>query len=340
MESTNLSDWSDWKNKFLNRSDIEKPVGRFAPSPTGFMHLGNVWAALIAWLEVRKLDGTMILRMEDLDPERSKPHFTERVISDMRWLGLDWNEGPDCGGQYGPYHQDSRRDIYQSALEHLKKEGLVYPCFCTRKELRAASAPHREDGQFIYSGHCKSIDEIQKNEMLQTKRHAWRIQVPNEIITFEDLNYGTVKQNIAQDCGDFVLTRADGVHAYQLAVVVDDALMGVNHVVRGSDLLDSSPRQVFLHRVLGFPPPQFGHVPLLRGENSERLSKRHKALDLETLREQGWQAEEVLGLLGFKAGLIGKNESITAKELISEFDWSKLPKDDITLTGKDLVKSL
>ena len=332
-----IKPFSYWKDTYKLR-DKDIRVGRFAPSPTGYMHLGNVWAGLFAWLEVRKNNGLMILRVEDLDPDRSKSHFTERLVSDLKWLGLDWDEGPSIGGKYGPYSQNDRRDIYASALEVLKNQGLVYPCFCTRKELRAASAPHREDGIFIYSGTCKGLETSAVEALKATKRHAWRIKVPDKTIEFEDLNYGIYKQNLLRDCGDFVLARGDGVHAYQLAVVVDDALMGVNNVVRGSDLIDSSPRQIFLHESLGFKAPDFGHVPLLKGENSDRLSKRHKALDLGSLRDQGWRAQDILGLLAFKGGLIDRVEPIQASDLISVFDWSKVPQNDIRLLDSDLKK--
>ncbi len=301
-----IHDFSYWKDKYRRREDFEKPVGRFAPSPTGYMHLGNVWAALFAWLSVRKNDGKMILRIEDLDPDRSKAHFSERIISDMNWLGLDWDEGPDKGGEFGSYIQNERREIYESALNDLKDRKLVYPCFCTRKELRAASAPHKEDGVFIYNGKCKNLSGEVLEGKLDSTRHSWRIEVPKRNYDFNDLNYGIYKHNLADDCGDFVLARGDGVHAYQLAVVIDDALMGVNNIVRGADLIDSSPRQMYLHEVFGFDIPEFGHVPLLRGENSDRLSKRHKSLDLGYLRETGWKAEEIIGLLAYKAGLIEK----------------------------------
>lgn len=329
--------FSYWKNQYKHRSE-NLIVGRFAPSPTGFMHLGNVWAALFAWLEVRKHKGVMILRVEDLDPDRSKAHFTERIVSDMEWLGLDWDEGPEMGGAYGPYTQNERREIYASALEYLKEEGLVYPCFCTRKELRAASAPHREDGVFIYNGHCKQLNQEILKDWLTSKRHAWRIGVPDETIQFEDLNYGQFSQNLQEDCGDFVLARGDGVHAYQLAVVIDDALMGVNNVIRGADLIDSSPRQIFLHETFGYKAPTFGHVPLLKGENSDRLSKRHKSLDLGSLREAGWKAEDIIGLLAYKGGLIDRIEPVKAKDLIDVFEWQKMPKQDIVLLDDELRK--
>jgi len=330
--------FEEWKNRFKSRTIKEKPVGRFAPSPTGFMHLGNVWAALIAWLSVKQQDGTMILRVEDLDPDRSKPEFVDRVKSDMLWLGLDWDEGPDYGGDYGPYTQGERRDIYESALNKFRKEGLVYPCFCTRKELRASSAPHREDGVILYGGQCGRLSEFERSQRLGSERHSWRIRVPNQDVSFNDLNYGLVKQNISRDCGDFVLARTDGIHAYQLAVVVDDALMGVDLVVRGADLLDSTPRQIFLHEKLGYEPPTFGHVPLLLGENADRLSKRHKAMDLGELRMIGWKPEDVIGLLGYKAGLIDKIEPLKAIELKTIFNWSKLPKKDITLFDDELKR--
>lgn len=330
--------FSQWKETYRKRRTNEKPVGRFAPSPTGFMHLGNVWAALLAWLSVKSQNGTMILRVEDLDPDRSKPHFTERIVSDMKWLGLDWDEGPQLGGDFGPYNQDQRRHIYESALKALQDRGMVYPCFCTRKELRAASAPHREDGVFIYNGKCKHLSQEALDEGLKNKRHAFRIGVPDKVYKFTDLNYGPYEQNLAKDCGDFVLSRGDGVHAYQLAVVVDDALMGVDTVVRGCDLIDSSPRQIFLHEMLGFDAPQFGHVPLLKGEDAQRLSKRHESLDLAYLRDNGWTAQEIIGLLGHKAGLLDRVEAVKAEDLIDAFDWDLLPKDDIVLLDSELRK--
>lgn len=276
------------------------------------------------------------MRIEDLDPQRSKAHFTNQVIEDMKWLGLDWDEGPNSGGAYGPYSQNDRREFYEMALNELKDRDLVYPCFCTRKELRAASAPHQEDGIFIYGGTCRGLNEGLVSDYKEIKKHAWRIKVPDESIRFTDLNYGLVEQNIKSECGDFVLARADGVHAYQLAVVIDDALMGVNQIIRGSDLIDSSPRQIYLHKVFGFEEPTFGHVPLLRGENADRLSKRHKALDLGQLRNKGWKSEDVIGLLAYKAGMIQKPEAVQTSDLISLFDWTQMPKQDIILTSEDL----
>ncbi len=335
MSATNFTEIVKQTSK---RGTNKKPVGRFAPSPTGYIHLGNVWASLLAWLSVRKQGGTMILRIEDLDPERSKPEYIKRVIEDLKWLGLDWDEGPDAPGAYGPYFQDARREIYESALNWLKDKHHVYPCFCTRKELRAASAPHREDGVYLYSEKCKSLSRPEQEEAIKAgRRHAWRIKVPDKVYGFDDLNYGWYSQNLKSDCGDFLLARTDGVHAYQLAVVVDDGLMGVDLVVRGADLIDSSPRQIFLHETLGFKPPMFGHVPLLKGEDATRLSKRHKSLDLGHLRENGCTAEKLMGLLGYKAGLLDKMEPVKADELIERFDWGKLPKEDIIILDKTLA---
>lgn len=334
----NARDFEELIKNTPKRDMNKKPVGRFAPSPTGYIHLGNVWASLLAWLSVRKQGGTMILRVEDLDPARSKPEYIQRVIDDLKWLGLDWDEGPGEAGAYGPYYQDARRDIYERALNWLKETNSVYPCFCTRKELRAASAPHREDGVYIYSGKCKGLSRADQEQAIDAgKRHAWRIKVPDRVYGFDDLNYGWYAQNLQKDCGDFLLARTDGVHAYQLAVVVDDGLMGVDLVVRGSDLIDSSPRQIFLHETLGFEPPRFGHVPLLKGEDATRLSKRHKSLDLEYLRENGCTAEKLMGLLGYEAGLLEKIEPVKAHELIALFDWGKLPKKDIVITDKILL---
>ena len=296
--------------------------GRFAPSPTGEIHLGNVWTALLAWLQVRALGGTMVLRVEDLDPERSRPVYVEGLMADMKWLGLDWDEGPDIGGRYAPYCQDKRRELYQAALEWLAAAGFVYPCYCTRAEL-AASAPHAGERERVYSGICRLRKPGDATQA--TRRPALRLAVPPGEICFTDLHAGFVSQNISQEVGDFVVRRSDGIHAYQLAVVVDDAAMNITHVLRGYDLLSSTPRQLLLYRLLGMEAPVFTHVPLLIDQEGHRLSKRQQALSIGALRSQGVKAEAIIGYLAWKSGLLEQYQPAKASELIEIFTVDKLP---------------
>jgi len=301
--------------------------GRFAPSPSGRMHLGNLMSALLAWLDVRSQGGTMVLRIEDLDPERCTLSRAEQVMDDLAWLGLDWDEG----GLDPDYLQSRRSEVYAAAFEELSARGLTYPCYCTRAERLAVSAPHRSDGTVVYSGRCANLSrEEQVAFEAAGRRPAWRIRVPDEMVQVVDGHMGLYEENLLHDCGDFILRRSDGAWAYQLAVVVDDALMGVNHVVRGSDLLSSSPRQAWLHRVLGFRPPEFYHLPLLVDENGRRLSKRDEDLDMGALRRR-FTPEELTGWLAWQAGLLNEPENVTPSRLISLFSWAKVPKKDIVV---------
>ena len=301
--------------------------GRFAPTPSGRMHLGNLLAALLAWLDVRSAGGKLILRIEDLDTQRTSRSFAAQLMDDLRWLGLDWDEG----GLEPGYTQSRRTAYYEEAFHHLEEKGLIYPCYCSRTERMAASAPHREDGAVAYSGKCFHLTAAERAELeRQGRRPAWRVRCPDLAVTVEDGNCGTYTENLAKDCGDFIVRRSDGVFAYQLAVVVDDALMGVNHVVRGRDLLPSAPRQAWLHRVLGYEPPEFFHAPLLLATDGRRLAKRDLDLDMGTLRER-CSAEELVGLLAWYAGLADRGEKLTAKELVPRFSWAKVPKNDITV---------
>lgn len=301
--------------------------GRFAPSPSGRMHLGNAWSALLAWLAVRSRGGVMVLRLEDLDPDRCKRPLCDGVEEDLRWLGLDWDEGGSAGGEV--YYQSQRGAYYQAALERLEQMDLLYPCFCTRGQLHAPNAPHRSDGEVIYPGTCRNLTAGERAERAKTRRPALRIRVPDEEISFTDLLQGEFRENLARDCGDFILRRSDGVFAYQLAVVVDDALMGVNQVVRGSDLLTSTPRQIYLQQLLGYPTPEYCHVPLLCAPDGRRLSKREADLTLAALRAAGVRPEEIVGRLACCAGLIDRPEPIQPRELIPLFDLNQLPRADI-----------
>ena len=296
------------------------------------MHLGNVFCALIAWLDARAQGERMLLRIEDLDPDRCRHAYAMTLMEDLRYLGLDWDEG----GEDETYFQSTRRDIYEQALQMLEKKGLVYPCFCTRAQLHAASAPHASDGQTLYAGTCAHIPTQEAAQRIQTERFSLRVRVPAEEIAFVDRHYGAYRENLAQSCGDFVVRRSDGVHAYQLAVVVDDALMGVTDVVRGRDLLPSTPRQIWLYRQLGYEPPRFMHIPLLCAPDGRRLSKRDGDLDMGALRSAGVRAEQIVGFLLHKAGMLAQNEPISAREAIAIYDAQKLPREDIPIAPEDV----
>ena len=293
--------------------------GRFAPSPSGRMHLGNLWSCLLAWLAARSQGGRMVLRLEDLDPDRCTQDWCDQVMRDLEWLGLDWDNEP--------VYQSRRTDIYRTAFARLEERGLVYPCYCTRAERLAASAPHRSDGVAVYDGRCRRLSPQERSELARTRRPAWRVEVPEETVSFTDRIQGPFSQNLAHECGDFILRRSDGVYAYQLAVVVDDAAMGVTQVVRGSDLLDSTPRQIWLQEELGLPHPEYGHVPLLLAPDGRRLAKRDRDQELGELQSR-YTASELVGRLAHLAGLIPEPVPITPAELVPLFSWEKLPKED------------
>lgn len=309
--------------------DHKTPRARFAPSPSGRMHLGNLFAALLAWLDIRALGGEMLLRMEDLDPDRCKPAYLDQLADDLDWLGLDW----DLGWQAGKvaYQQSHRTAQYEAAFETLAHRGLVYPCFCTRKELLAASAPHASDGARVYNGHCRALSAQEKTALLESgRRPAWRLKVPAEVISFVDGNFGPQQQKLETECGDFILRRSDGLFGYQLAVVVDDALSGVSEIVRGHDILSSTPRQIYLQRLLGFETPEYAHIPLLEDAQGRRLAKRDGDTDLTALAKR-FSREEILGMLACSAGLLDENRPATMEELIDTFDWKKVRTEDMRL---------
>lgn len=306
-------------------------TGRFAPSPSGRIHLGNILCCLLAWLSARQKGGRVILRIEDLDIARCPRRYGEQMCRDIQWLGLDWDEGPVIGGPSGPYEQSRRTALYQAALRRLEAQGLVYPCFCTRAELHAASAPHREDGQVVYPGTCRGLTAEQAAERARRtgRAPALRLWVPEEI-TFTDGHMGEYREWLPADCGDFLLRRSDGIFAYQLAVVVDDAAMGVTEVVRGADLLASTPRQLLLYRLLGLEAPAFYHFPLLLGSDGQRLSKRNADAGLDTLGER-YTAPEILGKLAYLAGFNPSAEPRSGESLLEDFAWEKVPRADIRI---------
>lgn len=305
-------------------------VGRYAPSPSGRMHLGNLCCCLLAWLSAKSKGGKVVLRIEDLDTARCPRKFAELLQQDLAWLGLSADEGGDLGGPDGPYYQSDRSGIYQQFYDILWKKGLVYPCFCSRSQLHAADAPHRSDGQVVYAGTCRNLTPEQAAEKALRRPPAWRVKVPDETIGFTDGHLGYYEENLARDCGDFYLRRADGVFAYQLAVVVDDALMGVTEVVRGADLLSSTPRQLWLYRTLGLNAPEFIHMPLLLAPDGRRLSKRDGDESLENLQAK-YTPEEIIGRLAYACGLQKAPDPRTPAELADGFSWEKVPRQDIVL---------
>ena len=309
--------------------------GRFAPSPTGAIHLGNVWTALLAWLDARQRGGVFVLRMEDLDPDRSRPHWAAQLLDDLRWLGLDWDEGPDIGGPYEPYAQDERRALYAQALALLAAQDLIYACYCTRSEARAvASAPHGLAGREHCPNNCWMLSPSARQAREAAGRKPYlRARMPLEptLVHFTDLCQGLITEDLARAAGDFVIRRADGVHAYQLAVVVDDGAMAITHVIRGADLLDSTARQLWLYRALGYTPPQFGHVPLLVDPDGHRLSKRQASLAVAALRAAGKRPAEIIGKLAGWAGLIPAPAEALPHELIGTLDLARLKRPQIVV---------
>ena len=307
--------------------------GRFAPSPTGRMHLGNVYSALLSWLSARSQGGHWLLRIEDLDPQRSRLDYAQLIEDDLAWLGLTWDDGGLAAG----CRQSLRNDVYERALNRLAvmhdAEGrqLTYPCRCTRADILATQAPHESDGRVVYRGTCRperlAAGERQPDP---SRPAATRLRVPDAEIRFVDGHYGPQAVNLATECGDFIVRRADGAWAYQLAVVVDDAEMGVTEVVRGRDLLLSVPQQLYLYSLLGYEAPRFCHLPLLCNAAGQRLSKRDRSLDMEHLRRRH-TAEEVVGRLAHLAGLLPCPEPMRPHDLVPLFAWDKVPTADILL---------
>ena len=298
-------------------------LGRFAPTPSGRMHLGNVFSALMAWLSAKSAGGEVLLRIEDLDTVRCTAQNTALLRDDLRWLGLRWDREQPC--------QSSQSARYAAILEELRQRGLVYPCWCSRADIEhAANAPHASDGHTIYPGTCRSLSEGERAERAARKAPLWRLRVPDETVSFTDGHFGPYSESLSAECGDFILCRADGIFAYQLAVVADDIAAGVTQVVRGRDLLSSTPRQLLLYRLLGAEPPRYYHIPLLTAPDGRRLSKRDRDLDLGLLRQR-FTAEELIGRLAHAAGLTDTDRPCTAEELLPAFSWDKVPGEDIAI---------
>lgn len=307
--------------------------GRFAPSPTGRMHLGNLFSALLSYLSVKSRGGRWLLRIEDLDPDRSRPEYARQIEDDLLWLGLEWDEGGFDGiGSCGPYRQSERGDFYAEAMKQLEATGLVYPCYCRRADILSTQAPHQSDGRVVYAGTCRPVRLGGVGRSAEPNRKpSMRLYVPRRTVGIDDMLYGMQQIDLAAICGDFVLRRADGAWAYQLAVVVDDAAMGVTEVVRGCDLLPSAAQQTYLYELLGLTPPRYGHVPLLCNAAGQRLSKRDASLSMAELRRR-YTPREVIGRLGWLAGLLDEPEPCDPARLLPLFSWRRLkPADSICL---------
>ena len=309
------------------KKDIEqRVVGRFAPSPTGRMHMGNLFSALISWLSVRSRGGSWILRIEDLDPQRSRLEYARQVEDDLLWLGLDWDEGGlDNRGSHGPYSQSSRSEYYQAALASLNEAGLLYPCSCRRADILATQAPHQSDGRIVYAGTCRPENfDRHKQHVDISQAVALRLFVPDEEILFYDRVFGSQSVNLSGHCGDFIVRRADGAWAYQLAVVVDDIMMGVTEVVRGCDLLLSSAQQIYLYRLFAAEAPEFAHLPLICNAEGLRLSKRDASMSMDALRQK-FTARQLTAYLAHIAGILPVSvKECSPQELISCFNWDSI----------------
>ena len=309
--------------------------GRLAPSPTGALHLGNVRTFLIAWLRVRSRAGALVLRMEDLDHPKIKRGAARETLDDLRWLGFDWDEGPDLGGPFAPYTQSERRTHYARALHKLVGRGRAYPCVCSRRDVEAGqSAPHAEDGLF-YPGTCRGrfADYPAACRMLSAGRlPAWRFRVAaGERVAFEDGFHGRVEQDVAAASGDFVLARDPDGAGYMLAVVADDAAMGITEVVRGDDLLPATPRQILLYRELDLRPPAFVHVPLVVSEEGRRLAKRHGDTRIRAFREAGVPPGKIIGLLAWWCGWAAWGETLPLNALLPRFDMRQMQREPAVL---------
>lgn len=304
--------------------------GRFAPTPSGNMHVGNALCYLLAWLSARSQGGVVVLRFEDTDLMRMRPGAVEQTFSDLLWLGLDWDEGPAPDERGGAYFQSCRTEIYDKYFDELRGRGMVYPCFCSRRDVRLVSAPHESDRAAVYPGSCRDLSPQEVAERMKKRAPAWRLRLGDETVVFRDRIRGALSCEILREYGDFPIRRADGVYCYQFTVALDDALMGVTEVLRSRDLISSSPWQVYVQRLFGFEPPVFVHIPLLLDPDGQRMAKRDFSLSLREVRRH-YSAEEVVGALAYLAGLLDEPHPCTAEELLPHYAPEKLPREDIVL---------
>lgn len=302
---------------------MSTPVtGRFAPTPSGRLHLGNLLCAMLAYLSARSAGGRFLLRIEDVDVPRCPAQLSRQCIADLEFLGFTWDEPP--------LFQSERTPIYEHYFARLNELGLVYPCFCTRAQLHAAQAPNLGDREMVYPGTCAGLTPQEIALRAKTRRPAMRMRLPDEVISFTDRHYGAYSENLAHETGDFIIRRSDGLFGYQLAAVVDDALTGVNEIVRGRDILSSTPRQIYLLKTLGFPQPNYAHIPLLMDSEGRRLAKRDKDLSLDELAKR-YTPGDILGMLAFACGVLPEWHSATLEELVRIFDWKHVLTEDMRL---------
>ena len=297
-------------------------IGRFAPTPSGRLHLGNLLCCLLAYLSAKSSGGKFLLRIEDVDVPRCPRKLSKQCIADLETLGFTWDETP--------LFQSERTEIYQHYFDRLSDLGLIYPCFCTRAQLHAAQAPNLGDREPVYAGTCANLTKEEIAEREKTHRPAMRMRLPDETVAFTDRHYGPYAENLARETGDFILRRSDGLFGYQLAAVVDDALTGVSEIVRGRDILASTPRQIHMLKTLGFPVPQYSHIPLLMDCEGRRLAKRDKDLSLDTLLTR-YTPEQILGMLACACGVIDRWEAATLDQLVRVFDWNNVKTEDMRL---------
>ena len=311
-------------------------VGRLAPSPTGAQHVGNARTYLLAWLSARAAKGKVVLRIEDIDSPRVKPAAKQQAIDDLRWLGLDWDEGPDVGGPQTSYVQTQRMPLYFQALTALQQAERVYPCTCTRSDVaEAASAPHAGQEAPVYPGTCAGRRVADAAALAEARQpYCWRMRASSDLREFRDLVAGQQRCTVGRELGDFVIAKGDGTPAYQLAVVADDHAMGITEVLRGDDLLASTFRQLELYDFFEWIPPTFAHVPLVVGPDGRRLAKRHGDTRLARLREAGVPPERLVGLLASSCGLRPTPEPVAAADLIAGFSLTRLPRRPLTFTAE------
>lgn len=318
------------------------PRGRLAPSPTGALHLGNARTFLITWLSIRSRRGSLVLRVEDLDHPKVKPGTDTQALDDLRWLGMDWDEGPDVGGPFAPYTQSERVALYREALRRLQAQDLVYPCVCSRSDIETAqSAPHAGEDGPRYPGTCRdrfAHFAAAGGALPPGRLPGWRFKAPDGVRDFHDVFHGIQVQNVHECVGDFVIARHPDGAGYMLAVVVDDDAMGITEVIRGDDLLPATHRQILIYRALGLTPPSFLHVPLVVGKNGRRLAKRHGDTRIATLRKRGVPPEQVVGLLAHWCGWAERDEPLAPHDLIERYDLATLPRAPVVLT--DEIKAL
>lgn len=315
------------RHNAMKESAIAK-TGRLAPSPTGALHLGNIRTFMVAWLSARAAGGRVVLRIEDLDHPKVKPWAARQLLDDLRWLGFDWDEGPDVGGPNGPYIQSMRRDLYAASLRELRERGLVYPCICTRGELeRIQSAPHAHE-TLHYDGRCRGrfASYAEAAAAADGRTPLWRFRVDGSTpVAFHDTFAGDFEQDVGEYSGDFAVARDSLGAGYTLAVAVDDAAMGVDEVVRGDDLLPATPAQILIQRALGLPAPRYCHVPLVVGPDGHRLAKRHGDTRVAAFRDAGIAPESVIGWLALTCGWAGPGERLSLRDALDRFDLAAIP---------------